>query len=142
MTVERPIKVLLAKIGLDGHDRGVKVVMHILRNAGMEVIYTGRRAQAPQVVRAAIQEDVDVIGISLLNNNHLPISERLITTLREAGADDIPVIVGGVIPPDDIPRLKELGVAGVFPVHSAPADIAARVQDIAIQRRARSKHTL
>lgn len=142
MTMERPIKVLLSKIGLDGHDRGVKVVMHILRDAGMEVLYTGRRAQTDQVVRAAIQEDVDVIGVSLLNNNHIPIAERLMAALRQAGVEEIPVVVGGVIPPEDRERLRELGVAGVFPVHSAPAEIAAGVRAIANKRRRQAEETI
>jgi methylmalonyl-CoA mutase C-terminal domain/subunit len=132
---ERPIRVLLTKIGLDGHDRGAKVVMHILREAGMEVLYTGRRAGTDQVVRTAIQEDVDVIGVSLLNNNHLSIAERLLAALREANAADIPVVVGGVIPPEDIVRLHDMGVAGVFPVHSGPNDIVSKIQDIAAKRR-------
>jgi methylmalonyl-CoA mutase, C-terminal domain len=131
----RPTKVLLSKIGLDGHDRGVKVVMHILRDAGMEVLYTGRRAETDQVVRTAIQEDVDVIGVSLLNNNHLSIAERLIGALRAADAADIPVVVGGIIPPEDIAQLSEMGVSGVFPVHSSPAEIVSQIRDIVARRR-------
>lgn len=136
MSEDRPIRVLLSKIGLDGHDRGAKVVMHILRDAGMEVLYTGRRARTEQVVRSAIQEDVDIIGVSLLNNNHLPIAERLTAALREAGAEDIPVVLGGVIPPGDEEKLRALGVRGIFPVHSAPADIVHEMRQIAAERRA------
>jgi methylmalonyl-CoA mutase C-terminal domain/subunit len=142
MTKERPIRVLLSKIGLDGHDRGVKVVMHILRDAGMEVLYTGRRARTEQVVRTAVQEDVDVIGVSLLNNNHLPIVERLINALRDEGADGIPVMVGGVIPPEDRDRLRQMGVARIFPVHSTPTEIVEGVQAIVRQRRQALEETI
>ncbi len=118
MTAEkkkRPIRVLIAKPGLDGHDRGAKVVAHALRDAGMEVIYTGLHQSVEGIVQAAIQEDVDVIGLSIMSGAHLPICRKLMGLLSEKGSLDKKVVVGGVIPKRDIPALKELGVAGVFP---------------------------
>lgn len=137
MTEIRPIKILLVKLGLDGHDRGIKVVMHILRDAGMEVLYTGRRAQVDKVVRTASEEDVDVIGISLLNNNHLSISRRLLDAMRKAEIADIPVVIGGIIPPEDVGPLTELGIAGVFPVHTPPSEIVDRIRALVADWRSR-----
>ena len=137
MTENRPIRMLLVKLGLDGHDRGIKVVMHVLRDAGMEVIYTGRRAKIDEVVRTASQEDVDVIGLSLLNNNHLSISRRLLQAMREADIADIPVVIGGIIPKVDEAPLTELGIAGVFPVHTPPTEIVDRVRSLVADRRSR-----
>ena len=137
MTEIRPIKILLVKLGLDGHDRGIKVVMHILRDAGMEVLYTGRRAQVDKVVRTASEEDVDVIGISLLNNNHLSISRRLLDAMRKAEIADIPVVIGGIIPPEDVGPLTELGIAGVFPVHTPPSQIVNRIRALVADWRSR-----
>ena len=111
----RPIKILVAKPGLDGHDRGAKVVAHALKEAGMEVIYTGLHKSVDQIVRIAIQEDVDVIGLSIMSGAHIPITEKLIKRAREEGIGDKMVVVGGVIPNRDIPKLRELGVKGVFP---------------------------
>ncbi len=110
----RKIRVLIAKPGLDGHDRGAKVVARALRDAGMEVIYTGLRKTPEQVVNAAIQEDVDVIGISLLSGAHMAIVPKIIDHLKKHDALDIVLIVGGIIPPQDIPKLKEMGVDGIF----------------------------
>jgi methylmalonyl-CoA mutase C-terminal domain/subunit len=110
----RPIRVLMAKVGLDGHDRGAKVVAAALRDAGMEVIYTGLRKTADQVVSAALQEDVDVIGVSILSGAHLTVFKKLHDRLRDEGMDDVVVIAGGVIPDDDIPALKQFGVGKVF----------------------------
>lgn len=140
MTENRPIRILLVKLGLDGHDRGIKVVMHILRDAGMEVLYTGRRARIEEVVRTAMQEDVDVIGLSLLNNNHLSISRRLLAAMREADIADIPVVIGGIIPKEDEAPLTELGIAGVFPVHTPPTEIVNRVRSVVSDWRGRKKH--
>jgi methylmalonyl-CoA mutase cobalamin-binding domain/chain len=112
---KRPIRVLIAKPGLDGHDRGAKVVAHALRDAGMEVIYTGLHQSVDSIVQAAMQEDVDVIGLSIMSGAHLPICKKLIGLLKEKGIQDKLVAVGGVIPKKDIPTLKKLGVAGVFP---------------------------
>jgi methylmalonyl-CoA mutase, C-terminal domain len=111
----RPIRVLIAKPGLDGHDRGAKVVAHALRDAGMEVIYTGLHQQLESIVQAALQEDVDVIGLSIMSGAHLPICKKLMAFLSEKDLQDKLVVVGGVIPKKDIPTLKNLGVAGVFP---------------------------
>lgn len=114
MREERKIRVLIAKPGLDGHDRGAKVVARALRDAGMEVIYTGLRQTPEMVVSAAIQEDVDVIGLSCLSGAHMHLFPRVVQLLRERGADDIVVFGGGIIPDEDIPRLKEAGIAEIF----------------------------
>jgi methylmalonyl-CoA mutase C-terminal domain/subunit len=113
--MDRKIRVLVAKPGLDGHDRGAKVVAHALRDAGMEVIYTGLHQSVDEIVAAAIQEDVDVVGLSIMSGAHLLIAERLMTLLKEKGAADRMVVVGGVIPQRDVDPLHRLGVAGVFP---------------------------
>ena len=109
-----PIRVLVAKPGLDGHDRGAKVVARALRDAGMEVIYTGLRQTPEMVVNAALQEDVDVIGLSILSGAHNAIVPRVVELLKEQKMDDVLVLVGGIIPDQDIPALKTLGVKGVF----------------------------
>jgi len=111
----RHIKVLVAKPGLDGHDRGAKVVAHALKEAGMEVIYTGLHRTVDQIIRIAIQEDVDVIGLSIMSGAHIPITQKLVKLAKQEGIDDKMVVVGGVIPARDIPRLQELGVRGIFP---------------------------
>ena len=117
MSVEKKIRVLMGKPGLNGHDRGAKIVTLALRDAGMEVIYTGRHGTPQNIVSAAIQEDVDVVGLSVLSGAHLYLAREVVRMLRESGSD-IPVIVGGVIPEKDLPALKEVGVAEVFPVGS------------------------
>ncbi|NUQ38411.1 MAG: cobalamin B12-binding domain-containing protein [Caldilineales bacterium] len=121
----KPIRVLIAKPGLDGHDRGAKVVALALRDAGFEVIYTGLHQTVEQIVEAAIQEDVDVIGLSILSGAHLPISARLMEHLQAESVDDKLVLVGGNIPAADIPALQALGVAAVFPSSSRFEDITA-----------------
>ncbi|HEV7498485.1 MAG TPA: cobalamin B12-binding domain-containing protein [Vicinamibacteria bacterium] len=108
------IRVLIAKPGLDGHDRGAKVVARALRDAGMEVIYTGLRQSPEQIVAAAAQEDVDAIGLSILSGAHLPICRRVLELVKEKGLEGLQVFVGGIIPAQDIPELKKLGVAEVF----------------------------
>jgi methylmalonyl-CoA mutase, C-terminal domain len=110
----RKIRVVIAKPGLDGHDRGAKVIARALRDAGMEVIYTGLRQTPEQVVSAALQEDADAIGLSILSGAHMHICPRLMELLKERGMDDVLVVVGGTIPDIDIPRLREIGVRGVF----------------------------
>jgi methylmalonyl-CoA mutase C-terminal domain/subunit len=110
----RKLRVVIAKPGLDGHDRGAKVIARALRDAGMEVIYTGLRQTPEQVVSAALQEDADVIGLSILSGAHNHIAPRLMQLLKEKGLDDVLVVIGGIIPDVDIPRLKEIGVKGVF----------------------------
>jgi methylmalonyl-CoA mutase, C-terminal domain len=111
---EPKIRVLLAKPGLDGHDRGVKVIARALRDAGMEVIYTGLRQTPEQIVNAALQEDVDIIGLSILSGAHLTIFPRVRELMREKGIGDVLLFGGGIIPEDDIPKLKEHGVDAVF----------------------------
>src|SRR5688572_27681844 len=110
----RKLRVVIAKPGLDGHDRGAKVIARALRDAGMEVIYTGLRQTPEQVVAAALQEDADAIGLSILSGAHMHICPRLMELLREKGMEDVLVVVGGIIPDVDIPKLREMGVKGVF----------------------------
>ncbi len=125
MAPKRPVRVLIAEPGLDGHDREVKVMAHALRDAGFEIIYTGLSQTVEMIVQSAIQEDVDVIGLSIMSGAHMPICEKLFRILKEKGVDDVMVLVGGVIPESDIAGLKETGVAEVFPDGSdidAPAE--------------------
>ena len=105
----------MAKAGLDGHDRGAKVMAFALRDAGMEVIYSGLHQTIDQIVNTAIQEGVDVIGLSIMSGAHLPICQRLMEKMKEKKMDDVLVVVGGVIPKQDIPQLKKLGIEGIFP---------------------------
>jgi methylmalonyl-CoA mutase C-terminal domain/subunit len=132
---KRPIRVLLSKIGLDGHDRGVKVVARILRDAGMEVVYTGLHRTVGEVVEAAVQEDVDVIGVSMLSGAHMTAFPKLLNALREGDASGIVVIGGGVVPNGDIPKLKALGVAEIFLQDTPPDVIVNRVTALVAQRR-------
>jgi methylmalonyl-CoA mutase C-terminal domain/subunit len=111
---EKKIRILIAKPGLDGHDRGAKVVARILRDAGMEVIYTGLRQTPEMIVASALQEDVDVIGLSILSGAHMTLFPRIMESLKEKGLGDIFVFVGGIIPDDDVPALKEMGIKGIF----------------------------
>lgn len=126
----KPIRVLIAKPGLDGHDRGAKVVALALRDAGFEVIYSGLHRTVEQIAEAAIQEDVDVIGLSILSGAHLPLSEKILAQLSAAGAD-IPVVVGGNIPVRDHDALRALGIAGVFPTSANFDEIARGVREAA-----------
>jgi methylmalonyl-CoA mutase C-terminal domain/subunit len=126
----KPIRVLIAKPGLDGHDRGAKVVALALRDAGFEVIYSGLHRTVEQIAEAAIQEDVDVIGLSILSGAHLPLSEKILAQLRAAGAD-IPVVVGGNIPVRDHDALRALGIAGVFPTSANFDEIARGMREAA-----------
>ncbi len=132
-----PIRVLLAKVGLDGHDRGVKIVARILRDAGIEVIYTGLHRAPTEVVEAALQEDVDVLGVSLLSGAHMTIVPKLLGLLRERGAEDVVVMVGGVIPDHDAQALRGMGVAEVFLQDTPPDAIVAAVEAAVATRRAR-----
>jgi methylmalonyl-CoA mutase C-terminal domain/subunit len=120
---DRKIRVIVAKPGLDGHDRGAKIVARALRDAGMEVIYTGLRQTPEQISSAAVQEDVDAVGISILSGAHNTIVPRICQLLREAGMDSVLVIVGGIVPDEDIPSLKEAGVAAVFQPGAATQEI-------------------
>jgi len=112
---ERKIRVLLAKPGLDGHDKGAKVVAYAMKEAGMEVIYTGLHQTVPSIVNQAIQEDVDVIGLSIMSGAHIPICRKLMNIVKEKDFGDVLVTLGGVIPSKDIPVLKEMGIDGIFP---------------------------
>ena len=127
----RPIRVLIAKVGLDGHDRGAKVVARCLRDAGMEVIYTGLHRTPEEVVAAAVQEDVDVLGISLLSGSHMTLVPRIVELMRQARADDVRLVVGGVVPDEDIPALRAMGVADVILQDTPPDEIVARVRALA-----------
>lgn len=128
------IRVLLAKVGLDGHDRGIKVVARSLRDAGMDVVYTGLHRTPAEVVQAAVQEDVDVLGVSLLSGAHMGIIPEILKLLKEAGADDIRVVAGGVIPDDDADALKNQGVAEVLFQDSAPDEIVSTIRKVAAGR--------
>ena len=121
---DRPLKVLIAKPGLDGHDRGAKVLARGLRDEGFEVVYTGLRQTPEMIVTAALQEDVDIVGLSILSGAHLTLVPRICALLREKGMDDVLVTAGGIIPDDDVPTLKEAGVAAVFGPGTTIAEVA------------------
>ncbi len=112
--MSQKIRVVIAKPGLDGHDRGAKVIARALRDAGMEVIYTGLRQTPEQIVSATLQEDADVIGLSILSGAHMHICPRVMELLKEKGLDDVQVVVGGIIPDQDVPKLNEMGIRGIF----------------------------
>src|SRR3954464_6664403 len=120
---QRKIRVVVAKPGLDGHDRGAKIIARALRDAGMEVIYTGLHQTPEQIVATVIQEDADAVGLSILSGAHMTLVPRVVELLREEGVDDVVVTVGGTIPTEDIPELKELGVAEVFTPGASTQDI-------------------
>lgn len=131
-----PPRIVLAKPGLDGHDRGIKVVAMALRDAGAEVVYLGLRRTAAEIVQAAIDEDADAIGVSILSGSHVPLVEQLVAERASRGIPDVPIVIGGTIPDEDAARLRELGVAGVVPV-GTPLDEATRViLDLARRRAA------
>ena len=132
--MSHPIRVVIAKPGLDGHDRGAKVIARALRDAGMEVIYTGLRQTPEQIVSAALQEDADVIGLSILSGAHLHICPRVVELLKQNGLDDVLVVVGGIIPDVDIPRLNELGIRGIFLPGTPMQRIADFIRDNARSR--------
>ena len=125
----RPIRVLVAKPGLDGHDRGAKVIARALRDAGMEVIYTGLRQTPEMIVEAAVQEDVDVIGLSLLSGAHGTLVPRIMSLLREQGLPGVIVLLGGIIPEEDIPALKAVGIRDVFGPGTSTEAIVQYVQE-------------
>jgi methylmalonyl-CoA mutase C-terminal domain/subunit len=127
-TARRRIRVVIAKPGLDGHDRGAKVIARALRDAGMEVIYTGLRQSPEQVVAAAAQEDADVIGLSILSGAHLPICRRVVELLRERGMGSVRLFVGGIIPSQDIEELKRIGVAEVFLPGASTKDVVQSIE--------------
>jgi len=127
----KTIKIRVGKPGLDGHDRGAKVVALALRDAGMEVIYTGLHRTLEQIVRAAVQEAVDVIGLSIMSGAHLPICRRLLELMASEGIGDIPLVVGGVIPKQDAGKLRQMGVQGVFPGGTPFDQIVAGIESVA-----------
>ena len=130
----RPIRVLIAKPGLDGHDRGAKVIARALRDAGMEVIYTGLRQTPEMIVSAALQEDVDFIGLSILSGAHNAIVPRLMSLLAENGMQDVKVVLGGIIPDADIPAMKEAGVSGIFQPGTSMEEIVRFLRENASDR--------
>jgi methylmalonyl-CoA mutase C-terminal domain/subunit len=132
---ERKIRVVVAKPGLDGHDRGAKIIARALRDAGMEVIYTGLHQTPEQIAATALQEDADAVGLSILSGAHMTLVPRVVEVLREHGADDVVLTVGGTIPADDIPELKRLGVAEVFTPGTSTDEIVDFVRG-AVSKRA------
>lgn len=132
---DRPIRVLIAKVGLDGHDRGAKVVARTLRDAGMEVIYTGLHRTPDEVVTAAVQEDVDVIGISCLSGAHMTLVPKVLDLMNAADAGDMLLVVGGVFPDEDVPVMKRKGVAEVFSQDAPPTRIVSAIKNLVAARR-------
>lgn len=129
MAKQKRIRVLIAKPGLDGHDRGAKVIVRALRDAGMEAIYTGLRQTPEQIVQAALQEDVDAIGVSILSGAHNYVMPRLVELVKQNKMDDVLLFMGGIVPDQDLQRLKELGVKGIFLPGSSLEEIVRFVQD-------------
>ncbi|MEK7839328.1 MAG: cobalamin B12-binding domain-containing protein [candidate division NC10 bacterium] len=137
MTSGKPIRVLIAKVGLDGHDRGARVVARALRDAGMDVIYTGLHRTPEEVVAAAVQEDVDIVGISILSGAHMTIFPRVLDLMRDAGVEDMLLVGGGVIPDEDVAPLKALGVAELILQDTPPDALVARLRALVATRPAR-----
>jgi methylmalonyl-CoA mutase cobalamin-binding domain/chain len=133
----KPIRVLVAKVGLDGHDRGAKIVARCLRDAGMDVIYTGLHRTPEEVAAAAVQEDVDVLGVSLLSGAHMSLIPRIVDQLRQAQAGDILLVAGGVIPDEDVAPLRAMGVADVLLQDTPPDVIVTRIRALAAARQPR-----
>ena len=125
----RPIRVLVAKVGLDGHDRGARIIATSLRDAGMEVIYTGLRQTPEMVVNTALQEDVDAIGISILSGAHMTVFPKIVNLVKEKGMDDVLITGGGIIPQDDMDSLKQMGVGELFPPGTSTKDIVKYITD-------------
>ena len=134
--LNRPIRVLIVKVGLDGHDRGAKVIATALRDAGMEVIYTGLRQTPEMVVQTALQEDVDAIGVSILSGAHNTVFPRILTLMKEKGMDDVLLTGGGIIPDGDVDALNTLGVAQLFPPGTNTGDIASYIENWVATHRA------
>jgi len=133
----KPIRVLVAKVGLDGHDRGAKIVARCLRDAGMDVIYTGLHRTPEEVAAAAVQEDVDVLGVSVLSGAHMTLIPRIVEQLRQAQAGDILLVAGGVIPDEDVAALRAMGVADVLLQDTPPDVIVTRIRALAAARQPR-----
>jgi len=130
----RKPKVLLAKVGLDGHDRGVKVVAKLLQTAGMEVVYLGIHQTSEAIVEAAMQEDVDVVGLSSLGGAHLQYAEKILGLMRERGLENVPVVLGGTLPVEDIPKLESAGIRAVFPAGTAGSEFTELIRELAASR--------
>ena len=133
---ERPIRVLIAKPGLDGHDRGAKIVARALRDAGMEVIYTGIRQTPEMIAEAAVQEDVDVVGLSILSGAHLDLFPRIVQLLKQKKMDDVLLVCGGIIPDEDTAALKQMGFAGAFGPGTSTQDLTKFIREQVAMRRA------
>jgi methylmalonyl-CoA mutase, C-terminal domain len=129
-----PLRVLIAKPGLDGHDRGAKVIARALRDAGMEVIYTGLRQTPEMIAEAALHEDVDAIGLSVLSGAHMALVPRTLGLLQQQGQGHVPVLIGGIIPDEDVPTLKQMGVAAVFGPGTSTQDVIDAFRQTAVQR--------
>jgi methylmalonyl-CoA mutase C-terminal domain/subunit len=134
MSKSRKIRVLVAKPGLDGHDRGAKVVARALRDAGMEVIYTGLRQTPEMIAEAALQEDVDVVGLSVLSGAHMALVPRVMELLKANGQEDVRVFVGGIIPDEDVPQLMQMGVSGIYGPGASTEDIIRDVRQSAMEK--------
>lgn len=130
MAPDQPIRVLIAKPGLDGHDRGAKVIARALRDAGMEVIYTGLRQTPEMIAEAALQEDVDVVGLSILSGAHMALVPRIRQTMNESGLEDVALLVGGIIPDDDVHALQDMGVSGIFGPGTNTEDIVKHIRKL------------
>lgn len=126
---EHTIRVLVAKPGLDGHDRGAKVVARALRDAGMEVIYTGLRQTPEMIAEAALQEDVDVVGLSILSGAHMALAPRIMELLKASGQDQVKVFIGGIIPDEDMPRLKAMGITGIYGPGASTEEIVKEIRE-------------
>ena len=135
-TLNRPVRVLVAKVGLDGHDRGAKIIATALRDAGMEVIYTGLRQTPEMVVNAALQEDVDAIGISILSGAHMTVFPKIVRLMKEKQMDDVLLTGGGIIPDDDMKSLQDMGVGKLFPPGTPTTDIADYISNWVKEHRA------
>jgi methylmalonyl-CoA mutase, C-terminal domain len=135
-TLNRPVRILVAKVGLDGHDRGAKVIATALRDAGMEVIYTGLRQTPEMVVNAALQEDVDAIGVSILSGAHMTVFPKIMTLLKEKGMNDVLLTGGGIIPEDDMKTLNEMGTGKLFPPGTTFREISEYIKEWVVENRA------
>ena len=131
----KPIRVLMAKPGLDGHESGAKVIARALADAGMEVVYTGTRQTPQMIVNAALQEDADIVGLSILSGAHRELCSRIISLFKEKGIEDIPIIVGGIIPDGDVPELKKMGIKEVFGPGTTTAQVVSCVRNLVSRRR-------
>jgi methylmalonyl-CoA mutase C-terminal domain/subunit len=131
----KPIRVLIAKPGLDGHESGAKVIARALADAGMEVVYTGTRQTPQMIVNSAMQEDVDIVGLSILSGAHKELCSRIVSLFKQKGIEDIPIIVGGIIPDGDVPELKRMGIREVFGPGTTTAQVVSCVRDLVSHRR-------